>query len=337
MQRERMKTAFLMTHDMRCRCFSDKDLARLAELSDVVDRELAELDEDRMVQLASGADAILTCWGTPPLTPKVLQAAPELGIFCHCAGTVKPYVHEDAWPVIWDRDIVVTNTAAALGVGVAEFALGMIITSLKKVFFMRDAVSDGAWHEVRGIASDPYDVTIGVIGAGSCGGHVIKLLQNFDLRVLLYDPYKSEEDCARLGAEKVELDYLMANSDCITLHAPNIPQNEGMISRELIKRIKDGAVFINTARGMEVDEPALIDELKTGRFYACLDVTEPEPPAKDNPLRRMKNVFLTPHIAGHASNGMKRQGRYAVDELRRFSRGEPVLYRVTRDRLDITA
>ena len=332
-----MKTAFLMTRDMRENCFSRADLDRLAGFSRVIDEVHDQLDEDKMVHLADDVDAILSCWGTPSLTPKVLEASARLGIICHAAGTVKPYIDEKSWPIIWGKNIAVTNTAAALGVGVAEFTLGMIITSLKKVFFMRETMRNGGWHEVRGIVSDPYDVTIGIIGAGSCGRHVIKLLGNFELKVLVYDPYKSAEECRELGADKVELDQLMSVSDVISLHAPNIPQNAKMISRALIKKIKDGAVFINTARGMEVDEAALIDELKTGRFYACLDVTDPEPPAADNPLRRLKNVFLTPHIAGHASNGMKRQGRYAVDELQRFANGEPVLYAIKKDRMDIIA
>jgi len=332
-----MKTAFLMTRKMRENCFSPADLDRLATFSRIVDEGFDELDEDGMVRLARDADAILTCWESPPLTPKVLDASARLGVICHSAGSVKPYIDEKSWPIIWERDIAVTTTSAALGVGVAEFTLGMIIMSLKKVFFMREAVSNGAWHDLRGLATDPYDVTVGIIGAGFCGRHVIKLLGNFEVKVLVYDPFKSAEECRRLGAEKVELDHLMAVSDVISLHAPNIPRNAKMINRELLRKIKDGAVFINTARGMEVDEAALIDELKTGRFYACLDVTYPEPPAPDNPLRRMKNVLLTPHIAGHASNGMKRQGRYAVDELQRFFNGEPLLYGIQKDRLDIIA
>ena len=213
---------------------------------------------------------------------------------------------------------------------------------------MQAEIKKGKWAELQGKwytgnskseieVMDPFNATIGVIGGGFCGSHLIKLLQNFEMEVLLYDPYKTEEECRKMGAKKVELDYLLSHSDVITLHAPNIPQNEKMLNKEKIRRIKDGAVFINTSRGMLVDEQALIEELKTGRFYACLDVTCPEPPATDSPLRNMKNVFLTPHIAGHTSNGLKRQGKYAVDELERFFKGERVRYQLRKEKLDIIA
>jgi phosphoglycerate dehydrogenase-like enzyme len=213
----------------------------------------------------------------------------------------------------------------------------VIIVSVKKVFFMRDSIREGKWSEVRSMARDPFGLTVGVIGAGYCGRHLIKLLQNFEMEILVSDPNKSKKECEKMGAKKVELDYLMANSDVISLHAPDIPQTKNLINRERIKLIKDGAVFINTARGSEVDEKALIEELKKGRFYACLDVTLPEPPAADSPLRKMKNVFLTPHIAGHASNGMKRQGRDAAGELERFFRGEDLLYRIRKESFSIVA
>jgi phosphoglycerate dehydrogenase-like enzyme len=185
------------------------------------------------------------------------------------------------------------------------------------------------------IPSDPCGLTAGVIGAGCCGGHIIKLLRNFEMEILLYDPYKNEEDCRRMGVKKSGLPELMQNSDVITLHAPNIPQTKGMISRELIKKIKDGALFVNTAPGAEVDEEALIEELKTGRFYACIDQTVIQPAPADHPFRDMKNVMLTPHIAGHVSNGFKRQGRHIVDDLERFYKGEKLSYRLNMDRLDI--
>ncbi|MCK4244755.1 MAG: hydroxyacid dehydrogenase [Candidatus Omnitrophica bacterium] len=321
----------------RDRCFSSEDIKRLGSFAEVIDKGYEELDEEKMRDLIKDADGILTCWETPRLTEKILTVADKLKIWCHCAGTVKPHINKEAMDIIWNKNIVVTNTAAALGRGVAEFTLGMIIAGLKKVFFMQEGISKGEWSELRGMAVDPYNVTIGVIGAGYCGSHLIKLLQNFEVKILLYDPYKDEEECRKLGAEKVELGYLLSHSDIITLHAPNIPENVNLIDEKRIKQIKDEAIFINTARGIEVDEKALIEELKTGRFYACLDVTHPEPPAPDNPLRKMKNVFLTPHIAGHASNGMKRQGKYAVDELERFFKGEEVKYRVKKEKFDVIA
>jgi phosphoglycerate dehydrogenase-like enzyme len=95
----------------------------------------------------------------------------------------------------------------------------------------------------------------------------------------------------------------------------------------------DGTVIINTARGSLIDEAALIDELSTGRLFAFLDVTDPEPPLSDSPLRLLDNVVVTPHIAGCVDN-CNRMGELAVEELRRYFAGEPAVYEIRREMLD---
>lgn len=334
---KKMNVSFLMKKDWFNKCFSPAEIKRLKSFAGLCDDGYEDINENKMTEAVKDATAVLTCWDTPPITAKVLAAGKDIKIICHCAGSVKGYISADAWDEIWKRDIAVTNTSAALGRGVAEFTLGMIITGLKRVSLLQQGCRSGKWPELRHLPREPYDITVGVIGGGYCGGHLIKLLQNFEISVLLYDPFKTDDECRQMGAKKVELEYLLANSDVVTLHAPNIPQTVNLINSERIKLIKDGALFVNTSRGSEVDEQALIEELKTGRFFACLDVTNPEPAAPDNPLRNMENVVLTPHIAGHTSNGFKRQGKYAVDELERFSNGREMLFRIKRERLNIIA
>jgi phosphoglycerate dehydrogenase-like enzyme len=162
------------------------------------------------------------------------------------------------------------------------------------------------------------------------GRHVIKLLRPFGVRVLLYDPYVSAEEASQLGAEKVEMDDLVARADIVSLHAPGKPETYHMLSAERLAMIKDDALLINTARGTLVDEAALVGELAKGRFFAFLDVTDPEPPAADSPLRQLENVVITPHSAGCIED-CGRMGEMAVEELRRFFAGEPPLYRVAPD------
>jgi phosphoglycerate dehydrogenase-like enzyme len=94
---------------------------------------------------------------------------------------------------------------------------------------------------------------------------------------------------------------------------------------------------VNTALGKEVDEEALIEELKTGRFYACIDQTLKQPAPLEHPFRKMKNVMLTPHIAGHVSNGFKRQGRYIVEDIERFYKGEKLSHQLNLEMLKIIA
>jgi phosphoglycerate dehydrogenase-like enzyme len=101
-----------------------------------------------------------------------------------------------------------------------------------------------------------------------------------------------------------------------------------MLNAERLKLMKDDALIINTARGDLIDEAALIAELSRGRFFAFLDVTDPEPPALDSPLRRLDNVVVVPHLAGCIEDCSK-MGEMAVEELRRFFAGEPPIYQIT--------
>jgi phosphoglycerate dehydrogenase-like enzyme len=182
-----------------------------------------------------------------------------------------------------------------------------------------------------------YDVTIGIIGASRTGRHVLRLLKEFDARVVVCDPTIDGAEAASLGARLVTMDELMRVSDVVSLHAPALPKLHHMLGRQEFAAMKDDAIFLNTARGMLVDESALIAELQTGRISAILDVTSPEPPAKDSPLRSLPNVTLLPHIAGAISTGCLRQGRSTVDQLLEFAAGERMQGEISRERFDIMA
>ena len=135
-----------------------------------------------------------------------------------------------------------------------------------------------------------------------------------------------------MGVEKVSLEELLRRADVVSLHAPAKPETVHMLNQERLALMKDEALLINTARGALIDEPALIRELEKGRFFAFLDVTDPEPPAADSPLRRLENVVVTPHSAGCIED-CSRMGEMAVEELRRYFAGEPAVYQITRDML----
>jgi phosphoglycerate dehydrogenase-like enzyme len=154
------------------------------------------------------------------------------------------------------------------------------------------------------------------------------------VRTLLYDPYVSDSDAAELGALKTNLDDLLRRSDMISLCAPALPETRHMMGAREFGLMKDRAIFINTSRGQNVDEAALAVELEKGRLFAMIDVTDPEPPPEDHPFFKLPNVIVTPHIAGHTSNGRFRQGKYAVDEILRFVRGEPLINEITPERLE---
>jgi phosphoglycerate dehydrogenase-like enzyme len=122
--------------------------------------------------------------------------------------------------------------------------------------------------------------------------------------------------------------------DAVSLHAPDIESTRGMIAGEHFRRMKDGAVFINTARGRIVRESEMIEVLREGTITAFIDVTHPEPPEPDSPLYALPNVVLTPHHAGSGGDEVHRQGDYVLEELRRFLDGKPPRYPVTEDMME---
>ena len=335
-----MKVFFYLPQGTIAKCFRPADLARLAPVDEVVAPPCT--DEQSLkaayAQHAPQAEALVTGWGTPPLTVELLDAAPRLKVLVHSAGSIKALVP----PSTWERGIRVGTTNEALGIGVAETTLGMMIAGLKGFFPARLWTAAGNWHS-QTLGSDHvavreiFDVTIGLISASKVGRHVMRLLRNFEVNVLVYDPYLTPAEAGQLGATLVTLDDLIRRSDVVSLHAPAMPATRHMLGRAQFRAMKDHAIFINTARGMIVDEAALIDELKTGRISAFIDVTDPEPPAKDHPFRSLPNVVLTPHLAGHVSNGCFRQGRSAVDQLIEFRQGRRMHGEVTPEMFAVMA
>lgn len=321
----------LVNGEFRERVFAQKYYDKMAKFGEVAVYDKADFsDKEYYLNFVKGATIIVTSWDSPVIDKDILDACPELKAVVHGAGSIRPIISDE----FIARKIRVTNSAVAIGEGVAETALGFAISACKGFYWLDRDTSKGLWQEnIKSTVTDFYDIKVGVISGGFVGKHMVKLLQNFHVDVLLYDPFLTKEEVAEIGAEKVELDELLKQSDVISIHAPGIPATENMLNADNLPLIKDGAVLINTARGTIINEEALIKELKTGRFKACLDVTYPEPPVKDNPLRNMDNVILTPHIAGTATNGLKRVALHVCDEIERLTKGEKMRTEVNLDNL----
>ena len=331
----RKTVLFHLPKPMFDQCFSRKDLVRLERHFQCFyppSGGLADLDEAWSAH-AADLHAVVTGWDSPPITEAMLAVAPQLEVVVHSAGSIRPFIPDS----IWQSGIRIATANDALGKGVAETTLGVIIAGLKGFFPCASLTRSGAWQAALpargfGRVRELYDVTIGLIGASRTGRHVLRLLAEFDAEVLVSDPTLSPREADELGVRLVSLDQLMRASDVVSLHAPALPQLRHMLGAREFRVMKDDAIFINTARGMLVDEDALVAELSTGRISAILDVTSPEPPVADSPFRSLPNVILLPHIAGAISTGCLRQGRSAVDQLLEFSRGESMQGEITLER-----
>ncbi|HOX38181.1 MAG TPA: hydroxyacid dehydrogenase [Candidatus Brocadiia bacterium] len=282
-----------------------------------------------------GAEIWLGGWGAK-FTPAMIEAHPELKLYCHSAGSIKGLIPENYWKL--GKRVVTANAAIALGV--AETSLAMLIMGLKRFIPHWRNIRAGGWRaaDVSAKTKEMTGITIGVVSAGAVGREVLKLLGNFDVRRLLFDPFVDAETAAKLGAEKVGTLMEMAPQlDGLVLATPKLQETNKMIGREFLRALPDDAVLVNCSRGAVIDEAALIEELQRGRLFALLDVTEPEPPAVDSPLRSLDNVFITPHIAGAITNGRHRQGRLILDEIERYLAGEKMIHEVTEERFVIMA
>jgi phosphoglycerate dehydrogenase-like enzyme len=333
-----MRIFFYLPSGTIARCFKPEHIERLRGQNELVfARERAT--PQAWAMHAPEAEAIVTGWGTPAITDEQLADAANLRVLVHSAGSARYLIP----PLFWRRPLRLATCNEALGIGVAETTLGMIVAGLKGFFPCAVSTRNGKWStspsfNVGGfVVRELYEVTIGIIGASKIGRHLIRLLKNFEVQVLLYDPYITQEEASDLGVQKVELEQLMSQSDVVSLHAPAMPSTRHMLGREQFAAMKDGAIFINTARGMIVEESSLIAELKTGRIFAFIDVTDPEPPADDHPFRKLSNCVLTPHIAGAVTNGCLRQGRSVIDQLQEFIRGQVMHGEVTAERFKIMA
>lgn len=224
--------------------------------------------------------------------------------------------------------IGVAITAGANAHAVAEHTMLLMLATLRRLSLVDRALREGRWlfKEMRARCRQLSGKTVGLVGLGNIGRSVARRLSGFDVDVIYYDPRRAPPDIeSALKAAFVPFETLLERADIISLHCPGGAANRHLIAAAQLSRMKHGAVFINTARGDLVDEPALYDALSTGRLMgAGLDVFDPEPPEADNRLLSLENVTITPHTAGSVLDNVGRVARHAFDNMQRVLRQEPL-------------
>lgn len=298
-------------------------IGEVVELKDCCDRlgDLAALRPE-----LADVDIILSGWGMMKLDEDLLAAAPKLAAVFYGAGSVRGFVTEE----FWQRDILLTSAWAVMAIPVVEYTMAAIVFGLKRVLAASELTRAAQTFKRPGDVKGLHGAKVGVIGAGMIGSGVLERLKAYDVHTFCYDPYLAEERVRQLQTTQVSLEEVFSECDVVSLHAASTPETAGMITGEHFRRMKEGSVFINTARGRIVRESEMIEVLKEGKIVAFIDVTEPEPPEPGSALYTLPNVFLTPHIAGSGGDEIRRQGELVLEELRRFVSGKPPLHPVTR-------
>jgi glyoxylate reductase len=216
-----------------------------------------------------------------------------------------------------ERGIPVTNTPGVLDAAVADLTLALILACRRHLVesdrFVREQRWRRGWARPELLGRDLAGSTLGLVGMGRIGSEVARRAEAFGMRVTYHR-----------RSDGLPLDELLRSSDVVSLHVPLAPDTRGLLSRERLALIQDGATLINTARGAILDEQALVDELVSGRISAGLDVFADEPHVPER-LLELQNVVLTPHIASATVETRAAMTRILVDNVLAFSRGDPLL------------
>jgi phosphoglycerate dehydrogenase-like enzyme len=226
----------------------------------------------------------------------------------------------------------------------AEHAILLMLALSKQLIAADDAVRNDRWDKARvhpenGVAynyagiSDLgglFNKTVGIIGLGEVGGLAAGMARGFGARVIYANRSRlAVEQEQRLGVEYVPLAQLLAESDFVSMHANNLPENKGMVGESTFTRMKKTAYFINTSRGRMVDEDALYTALTTGMIAgAGLDVHYEEPRPLNDRYAKLRNVIMTPHLAGGSRKGVVEEIEIILDNCRALIAGKPIRYQV---------
>lgn len=284
----------------------------------------------------SDVEVLFTTWGMARLdTATIKTYFPRLKA-CFCAmGSVQGFARE-----FLSLGIKVFSAWQANAVPVVEYAVSQILLATKGYFpLSRLCKTDYVHaHDLVERFTGNYGAKIGILGDGAIGSRVIEKLKEHNLDVYVYSITMTEDKAKKSGVRLASLKTIFSECDVISNHLADNEKTRGMINGELFKSMKDYSTFINTGRGAQVDETALIEVLENNETVtAVLDVTYPEPPDPKSKLYTLDNVVLTPHIAGSLGREVERMAEYMIEESKRFIGGQSTLYGVTEKMLKTMA
>lgn len=282
------------------------------------------------------ADILFSTWGMPALTEReIRQYFPSLRAVFYAAGSVQAFARS-----FLECGVHVYSAWQANAVPVTETAVAQILLANKGFFYLSRLCKNdyaAARRETARFMGN-FGAKVGILGSGAIGMRVIGELRRHDLDVYVCSPEFTEEAAERTGAKRASLTEIFAECGVISNHIADRPETRGMIGRGVLSLLRPYSTFINTGRGAQVDEAALIEVLERDRTVtAVLDVTFPEPPLPESKLFTLENVVLTPHSAGSSGAEVHRMAQYMIEESCRFASGKECLFEVTAQMLQTMA
>jgi len=253
---------------------------------------------------------------TDRIDAALLEAAPRLRVVSNYAVG---FNNIDV-PAATARGIAVGNTPGVLTDATADMAFCLLLAAARRLVEGHRYTLAGkwkTWEPLGHLGQDLVGRTLGIVGMGRIGHALAKRCHGgWDMNILYHDVRSNEEAEKEVGARRVDLDTLLGASDFVSVHTDLNEKTRGLFGAEQFKKMKPTAVFVNTARGPLVDQKALCQALRSGTIFAAgLDVTDPEPPAADEPLLQLPNVILAPHIASATVGTRNAMAEICADNL----------------------
>ena len=343
MGRERLKVVWACNQRVREKYPAAEDVERLNAFADLawVEYEGGSLyevnrnheDAARLADNLGEADALIVCLGAPRVDAGIMDRAPRLKFIGELEGD--RFAGRIDVESAWKRRIRVVDTTNASSYPISEWALALLIISLRNAGAQFRRILSGKSRRLPDghaghLPGDLFGKRVGLIGCGHAGRRLIKFLRPFEGEIWVYDPYLPREMADALGFLQTSLRNVLSQCKAIVCLAPLTPRTKGMIGRAELELITSGSVLVNVSRGAIIDSEALIERLKRGDIVAGLDVFDPEPIPADSEIIQLENVFLSPHIAGFTAATHERFFKLMVDELERFRDGHETHFDLTR-------
>lgn len=305
-------------------------------------RELGELTliengkdvaKDEIVRLMRECDVLMTSWGALRIPLAVAEDPGNLSYVCNVTGTLRKWVPIE----ITDAGIPMTNWGDLPANPIAEGAMALLLATMKDLHHRIQTIRSDGWRvDAHTHGGRPEEMNIGVYGFGVIGRKFVEMLRPFGCTIRIYDPFVDDvpDDCIRVNG----LDDLFSQSQAVVIHAGWTEDTEKSVTADLLAKLPDHGILINTARGQIVDQDGLFKELESGRLRAGLDVLDPELP-EGHPARKWENLILTSHSIGDPwpddhkpPTELTRMHRISLDNLERHFSGRPLRFIMDRRR-----
>ncbi len=287
------------------------------------------IKEKDLKEVLKCQDGCILGWGCSYMSADLFNDLPRLRVLGVLGGSVQPYIDEDFFN---SPDRIIINSANIMAKSVAEATLAYMMCGLRDLSLYDKKMKEGMlWKQTEYYNEGLFHKTIGLVGLGQVGRYLVEFLKPFDVEILLYDPYISDEDNIFLhkNVKRRDLNTTLSQANIVSVHAAYTDETRYMLNRDKLSLLKPGTLLVNTARGGIIDEEALIEVLNQGHIKAVLDVYEKEPLPLESKLRQLDNVVLIPHMAGPTIDMRQYMTLSIIEDMKEIFEGREVTNQIT--------